>query len=68
MRGLFEGKYRDRNLITFQTEYRRMFLPRWGAVAFGGDSKVFSSENPFKLGQTKITYGLGGTFKLTKKS
>tara|TARA_R110002072_G_scaffold111853_4_gene240343 strand:+ start:29200 stop:30483 length:1284 start_codon:yes stop_codon:yes gene_type:complete len=67
MRGLFEGKYRDMNLIAFQTEYRRMFLPRWGAVAFGGVGNVFSSENPFELGQTKVTYGVGGRFKLTKK-
>lgn len=67
LRGLFEGKYRDRNLVALQGEYRWMFLPRWGAVAFGGIGNVFSSANPFEFDQTKLAYGVGGRFKLTKK-
>lgn len=67
LRGLFEGKYRDRNLVALQGEYRWMFLERWGAVAFGCVGNVFSAENPFQVDQSKVAYGLGGRFKLTKK-
>jgi outer membrane protein assembly factor BamA len=67
LRGLFEGKYRDRNVLALQGEYRWMFLERWGAVAFGGVGNVFSADNPFQVDQAKIAYGLGGRFKLTKK-
>ncbi len=67
MRGLLEGKFRDRNMLLLQGEYRWKFLPRWGAVAFTGAGNVFSKENDFKLNETKITYGLGGRFQLSKK-
>ncbi len=67
MRGLFEGKYRDRNLLLLQGEYRWKFLPRWGVVAFSGLGNVFSESNPLQLNQTKLTYGAGGRFQLSKK-
>jgi outer membrane protein assembly factor BamA len=67
LRGLFEGKYRDRNVVALQGEYRWMFLPRWGAVAFASVGNIFSSENPFEFDQTKLAYGVGGRFKLSKK-
>jgi outer membrane protein assembly factor BamA len=67
LRGLFEGKFRDRNVLALQGEYRWMFLERWGAVAFGGIGNVFSADNLFQADQTKVAYGLGSRFKLTKK-
>jgi len=67
MRGLFEGKYRDRNSVILQGEYRYKFLPRWGAVLFSGVGNVFSAENKFHLQHTKLTYGAGGRFQLSKK-
>ncbi len=67
MRGLFEGKFRDQNMIFIQGEYRRKILPRWGAVVFSGLGNVFSAADPFQIQNTKLTYGLGGRFQLTKK-
>ena len=67
LRGLFEGKFRDKNLVLVQGEYRVKLLERWGAVAFSGFGNVFSQDNPFKLNQTKLTYGVGGRFQLSEK-
>ena len=67
LRGLFEGKYRDKNLLALQAEYRYKFLPRWGMVAFGGTGNAFSKENPFQIGLSKITYGVGGRYQLNKE-
>ncbi|MCH7415020.1 outer membrane protein assembly factor [Belliella sp. R4-6] len=67
LRGLFEGKFRDKNLVLAQAEYRWKFLPRWGAVGFAGLGNIFSQENSFHFNQTKFTYGLGGRFQLSKK-
>lgn len=67
MRGLFEGKYRDQNSVILQGEYRYKFLPRWGAAFFSGVGNVFSAENKFQFQNTKLTYGAGGRFQLTKK-
>lgn len=67
MRGLFEGKYRDQNVVILQGEYRYKFLPRWGAVLFSGVGNVFSEERKFEFQSTKLTYGVGGRFQLSKK-
>lgn len=67
MRGLFEGKYRDQNSVILQGEYRYKFLPRWGAVLFSGVGNVFSTENEFHIQSTRLTYGAGGRFQLSKK-
>ncbi|REG82799.1 BamA/TamA family outer membrane protein [Algoriphagus antarcticus] len=67
MRGLFDGKYRDQNSVILQGEYRYKFLPRWGAVLFSGVGNVFSAENKFQFQSTKLTYGVGGRFQLSKK-
>ncbi|WP_144603382.1 BamA/TamA family outer membrane protein [Algoriphagus algorifonticola] len=67
MRGLFEGKYREKQVVVLQAEYRYKFAPRWGITAFSGLGNAFSQENPFVLSQTKFTYGAGGRFQLNKR-
>ncbi|WP_170932399.1 BamA/TamA family outer membrane protein [Belliella buryatensis] len=67
LRGLFEGKFRDQNLALLQAEYRYKFLSRWGAVVFSGVGNVFSKENSFQFNQSKLTYGIGGRFQLSKR-
>lgn len=67
MRGLFEGKFRDKNMAAIQGEYRWKFLPRWGAVGFAGMGNVYSNERKFQIGNTKTTYGIGGRFQLSKR-
>lgn len=67
MRGLFEGKFRDKNMAVIQGEYRWKFLPRWGIVGFAGLGNVYSNDRPFQIQHTNATYGLGGRFKLSKR-
>jgi hypothetical protein len=40
LRGYVTGKYRDKDLLSAQAEYRRMFPNRFGFVVFGGASEV----------------------------
>lgn len=51
IRGYSQGKYRNNQVYTLQTEYRRNFYGRWGMVAFAGVasavekfSDIFHSE------------------------
>lgn len=67
MRGLFEGKFRDNNMMVLQGEYRYKFAKRWGVTGFGGVGNVYSNRFPFDFGNTKVTYGAGGRFQLSKR-
>lgn len=40
MRGLYEGRYRDRSLLVFQAEQRIPLGGRWGATAFASTGDV----------------------------
>lgn len=65
MRGYYLGRYRDRNQLAAQVEYR--FLPvkglkRWGGAAFIGTGNVFSREHEFALKNFKVAGGLGLRF------
>ncbi len=67
MRGLFEGKFRDNNMAILQGEYRWKILSRLGAVGFAGMGNTYSNDRPFRAKNTKVTYGLGGRFQLSKR-
>ncbi len=62
MRGYYTGRFRDRNQLASQVEYRFLPLPfnftkRWGAAVFGGTGTVF---NNFKSLSTKDFVFSGG--------
>lgn len=60
MRGYYEGRYRDRNMLTAQLEYRWWPLKHWAIVGFAGTGCVFhSSLNPNDL---KPNFGGGFRF------
>lgn len=44
LRGYQSGKYRGRNMVALQTEYRRKIYKRWGAVAFAGTGSIWGNE------------------------
>ncbi len=67
MRGLFEGKYRDQSMGVAQVEYRLKLHKRWGVTSFAGLGNVYASQNPLAIQNTKITYGGGGRFQLSKR-
>jgi hypothetical protein len=60
MRGYYEGRHRDRNMITFQAEYR--IVPVWwrfGVVGFLGVGNVSRDVDDFKLKEFKAAGGFG---------
>ncbi len=59
MRGYYQGRYRDKNMMAFQIEYR--ILPVWwrfGLAAFAGMGDVSDSLANFEL--RKFKYSIGG--------
>lgn len=67
MRGFYEGRFRDKNLMMLQAEYRAPLFWRFGAVAFISAGDVANKYENFKLDQFKLAYGGGLRFMLDKK-
>lgn len=59
MRGYYEGRYMDNDMITVQIELRQRIWRRIGAVAWGGAGNVFPSFGKFDLSHTLPNYGIG---------
>lgn len=63
MRGYFLGRYRDRNYLTAQAEYRKMFWWRLGFAAFAGVGEVFGSEGS-DLRFSNLEWSVGGGLRV----
>ena len=63
MRGYFEGKYRDNNLLILQGEYRFPLYKRFGGVAFGGLGQV--SDKVANIASSPIRYNFGAGLRFT---
>ncbi|RYY54469.1 MAG: hypothetical protein EOO09_14240 [Chitinophagaceae bacterium] len=62
MRGYYQGRYRDRNLLAGQVEYRMLpfsFSKRFGAVVFGGASVVAPRIRNFGISNLRFSGGAG---------
>jgi hypothetical protein len=57
MRGYYNGRFRDRNMIAGQTELRYRMTDRFGIVGFLGTGEVFNKD--FSTNQLKPNYGGG---------
>ena len=66
MRGYFEGRFRDKQSIQTQAEYRRIISGRFGLVAFGAVSNVMPTLNDLKLDNTKWALGTGLRYNINK--
>ena len=62
LRGYERGRYRDKAMLVFQTEYRMPLFWRLGAVAFAGVGDVSDGIGGFRLKEFK--YSLGGGARL----
>lgn len=62
MRGYFEGRYRDKNYIAGQVEYRQYFWWRLGFVAFFGAGDVVDDLTRLTGNDLKFSYGAGLRF------
>ena len=67
MRGYYNGRFRDKNQIVFQAEYRAPIYGRFGLVAFGSTGEVSPSLSKFSVDNFKFSYGMGARFTLSKK-
>ena len=67
MRGYYQGRFRDNNILVLQTEYRMPVWWRFGLAAFGGLGDVSRNMSEFSLNGLKYTYGLGLRFQLIPK-
>jgi hypothetical protein len=69
MRGYYIGRFRDKNILASQAEYR--FLPfafskRWGAAAFVSTATVAPTANALLSTQFKMAGGLGARYLIFK--
>lgn len=67
MRGYYEGRYIDRNMLAAQVEYRTNIYNRLGAVVFVGVGDVAEKVEDFNLGNVRLSGGVGLRFLLEKR-
>ena len=65
MRGYYEARYRDRNIIEGQIEFRQHIKGRSGIVLFAGFANAFRNTHTWRFNHTLPNYGVGyrWTFK-----
>jgi len=64
MRGYYQGRYRDHDLIAFQAEYRLPLWRRFGLAGFAGAGDVSSKVNNFRWRDLKTSIGFGFRYLL----
>jgi outer membrane protein assembly factor BamA len=66
MRGYYEGRYHDKNMLVLQSEYRVHLIGRLGAVAFGDMGNVGSQVSELNFQYLKYSWGGGLRIALNK--
>ncbi len=67
MRGYFFGRYRDKNLLLFQGEYRMPLFWKLGIVGFAGVGSVADQLKNLTQNPMKLSYGFGLRFLFDRK-
>jgi outer membrane protein assembly factor BamA len=67
MRGYYQGRFRDKNMLVFQAEYRLPLFRRFGAVGFAGAGTVAGRFSELGSGDLKFSYGFGLRYLFDKK-
>ncbi len=68
MRGYYEGRYRDRNILEAQIELRQKVYKRIGVAVFGGAANVFGYFNDINWRHTLPNYGLGLRYEFKRNT
>lgn len=66
MRGYYPGRYRDRQMMAAQIEYRLPVFWRFGLVAFAGMGDVAKTLSDFRNVRLKYSKGFGIRFTLNR--
>lgn len=67
MRGYYQGRYTDNDLITLQVELRQRIWRRIGCVGWVGAGNVFRQLSQYNWSQTLPNYGVGLRWELKKR-
>jgi len=67
MRGYYDGRFRDKDMVMVQAEYRLPLSERWGVVAFGSAGNVAPKLEEMDLARPLLAGGLGLRFVFDKK-
>ncbi|MBF9223206.1 BamA/TamA family outer membrane protein [Hymenobacter ruricola] len=67
MRGIYEQRFRDRQMIMFQAEIRQKLFWRIDGAIFGGVGNVNSYIDKFAIGDTKVAGGAGIRFNFIRR-
>ena len=67
LRGIYEQRFRDRQMITFQAELRQKLFWRLDGAVFGGVGNVSNYIDTFALNQTKFAGGAGIRFNFIRR-
>lgn len=59
MRGIFEGRYRDKHAMAFQLEYRLPIYRKLGVVLYGSSGQVAKHINEFSFNDFHHSGGMG---------
>jgi outer membrane protein assembly factor BamA len=68
MRGYYTGRYKDRQMVALQTEYRMPLYWRFGLTAFAGAGEVANTLNNFSFEPLKYSLGYGIRFMLNEET
>lgn len=64
LRGYYLGRFRDKNLVASEAEYRSPLFWRVGAVVFGGVGRIAASLGDVARAPTRWAVGTGARFAL----
>ena len=67
LRGIYEQRFRDRQMITFQAELRQKLFWRIDGAVFGGVGNVSQYIDKFNLSNTKYAGGAGIRFNFLRR-
>ena len=67
MRGYYEGRFNDLDLMSVQVELRQRIYRRIGCTVWGGAGNVFHSFREFDWSKTLPNYGIGLRWELKKR-
>ncbi|WMJ71838.1 BamA/TamA family outer membrane protein [Cytophagaceae bacterium ABcell3] len=66
MRGYYQGRFRDQNIMVVQAEYRLPVYGRFGMTFFGGLGDVAGQVSDYAFSSIKPSYGAGLRFLVSK--
>ena len=67
LRGFYEGRYRDQNMLAVQAEYRRPLWGRFGFCGFAGAAQVQDKISRLALREFHVAWGIGLRYKFNRR-